>query len=111
MYRYAQIDNEGYVISDSHLSGIVNHDNMIRIEQGFNLTNKKYNLETKEWEDYEPITPTPEPTLEDKVTEVQDNQLVMMDAIATSYEKEAELSENQLMIMDAIATLFEMQAQ
>lgn len=52
-----------------------------------------------------------QPTLEEQLSEVQDNQLVMMDAIATSYEKEAELSDNQLMIMDAIATLFEMQTQ
>lgn len=57
------------------------------------------------------ITQPPEPTLEDKVAELQDNQLVMMDAMATSYEKNNEISDNQLMIMDAIATLFEMQAQ
>lgn len=55
-----------------------------------------------------PIIP-PEPTLEERVSELQDNQLVMMDVMATSYEKETELSDNQLMIMDAIATLFEMQ--
>lgn len=52
-----------------------------------------------------------EPTLEDKITETKENQLLIMDAIATSYEKDTELSDNQLMIMDAIATLFEMQVQ
>ena len=52
-----------------------------------------------------------QPTLEERVSELQDNQLVMMDAMATSYEKETELSDNQLMIMDAIATLFEPQVQ
>ena len=48
-------------------------------------------------------------TKEDKITEIQDNQLIIMDAIATSYEKDAELSENQLLIMDAIASLYESQ--
>ena len=50
-----------------------------------------------------------QPTLEEQLSEVQDNQLVMMDAIATSYEKEAELSENQLVLMNAIASLYEAQ--
>lgn len=49
----------------------------------------------------------PTPTLEEQITEVQDNQLVIMDAIATSYEKDTELSENQLVLMDAIASLYE----
>ena len=112
MYRYAQIDNNGYVVSDSILSGEVKSENMIQIEQDFDLTNKKYNKESQQWETYEPEPhppPEPQPTLEEQLSEVQDNQLVMMDAMATSYEKETELSDNQLMIMDAIATLFEMQ--
>lgn len=46
-------------------------------------------------------------TLEEQISEVQDNQLVIMDAIATSYEKDTELSENQLVLMDAIASLYE----
>lgn len=112
MYRYAQIDNNGYVVSDSILSGEVQKENMILIEQDFDLTNKKYNKETQQWETYEPEPqpqPEPQPTLEEQISEVQDNQLVIMDAIATSYEKEAELSENQLVLMDAIASLYEAQ--
>ena len=54
-------------------------------------------------------TASEQPTLEEQLSEVQDNQLVMMDAIATSYEKEAELSENQLVLMNAIASLYEAQ--
>lgn len=111
MYRYAQIDDQGRVISDSKFTEEFIADDMISIDLDFDLTDKKYNLETKEWENCEPLNVTPLPTLEDKVAELQDNQLVMMDAVATSYEKESEISDNQLMIMDAIATLFETQVQ
>lgn len=57
MYRYAQIDENGYVVSDSHLSGEVIKDNMIRISDDFDLTNKKY--VNGEWVEY-----TPEPVIE-----------------------------------------------
>ena len=42
MYRYTQIDENGYVVSDSYLSGEVTADNMILISEGFDLSNKKY---------------------------------------------------------------------
>lgn len=43
MIRYAQIDiKTGIVISDSYLSGEVEAENMIQIEEGFDLTNKRY---------------------------------------------------------------------
>ena len=43
MIRYAQIDIEtGIVISDSYLSGEVEAENLIQIEEDFDLTNKKY---------------------------------------------------------------------
>lgn len=43
MIRYAQIDSKtGLVISDSYLSGEVEAENMIQIEEGFDLTNKRY---------------------------------------------------------------------
>lgn len=43
MIRYAQIDiKTGLVISDSYLSGEVEAENMIQVEEGFDLTNKRY---------------------------------------------------------------------
>ena len=43
MIRYAQIDiKTGLVISDSYLSGEVEVENMIQIEEDFDLTNKRY---------------------------------------------------------------------
>jgi len=56
MYRYAQINENGFVISDSHLSGEVTTDNMIAIAEDFLLTNKKY--VNSEWVEY-----TPEPVV------------------------------------------------
>lgn len=43
MIRYAQIDlDTGMVVSDSYLSGEVEAENMIQIEESFDLTNKRY---------------------------------------------------------------------
>lgn len=53
MFRYAQVNNEGYVVSDSHLSGEVKANNMIPVEEDFDLTNKKYI--NGEWVSYEPL--------------------------------------------------------
>lgn len=58
MPRYAQINTEGYVVSDSHLSDIVEKENMIPLDDNFDLTNKRWN--GAEWEDYDP-EPIPEP--------------------------------------------------
>ena len=52
MYRYAQIDENGYVVSDSHLSGEVTADNMITVSDDFDLSNKRY--VDGEWQTYEP---------------------------------------------------------
>ena len=57
MFRYAQINDEGFVVSDSYLSGEDTADNMIAIAEDFNLTNKKY-VDGK-WVEY-----TPEPIVE-----------------------------------------------
>ena len=52
MYRYAQIDKNGYIVSDSYLSGEVTADNMIPVSDDFDLTNKRY--VDGEWQTYEP---------------------------------------------------------
>lgn len=52
MYRYAQIDENGYVVSDSYLSGEVIKDNMIAVDEDFDLTNKRY--VNGAWEAYTP---------------------------------------------------------
>ena len=52
MYRYAQINSDGYPVSDSYLSNEVKADNMIPISEDFDLTNKRY-INGK-WEEYAP---------------------------------------------------------
>lgn len=52
MPRYAQIDRNGYVVSDSHLSGVVEAENMIPLAPDFDLRNKRWN--GTGWEEYEP---------------------------------------------------------
>ena len=67
MYRYAQIDiDTGLVVSNSYLSGIVYAENMIPIEEDFDLTNKKY--VDGEWVEYTPEpVPEPEPSQLDRI--------------------------------------------
>lgn len=66
MYRYAQIDSEGFVISDSFLTGEVIADNLIAISDDFDLANKKY--VGGAWVEYIPAPTTdPEPTQLDEI--------------------------------------------
>lgn len=62
-YRYAQIDENGLVVSDSWLSGQVEAENMIPLEDNFDLSNKKWDFELKHWVEYVP-EPEPEPEYE-----------------------------------------------
>lgn len=63
MFRYAQVDEKGYVVSDSHLSGVVEAENMIPLAPDFDLRNKRWN--GTDWEDYEP-EPEPAPPLSEQ---------------------------------------------
>lgn len=65
-YHYAQIDENGYIVGISHLSGEVVRENMIEIDADFDTTNKKWNGES--WESYTPPElPEPEPTQLDRM--------------------------------------------
>ena len=64
----AQIDENGYIVGISHLSGEVPDPNLIQIEEDFDPTNKKWNGTS--WESYTPPEPPePEPTMEEKIYE------------------------------------------
>lgn len=68
MYHYAQIDENGYTVGISHLSGEVIRENMISIDGDFDPPNKKWNGES--WESYTPPEPpVPEPTINEKIYE------------------------------------------
>lgn len=68
MCHYAQIDDSGYIVGISHLSGEVPDPNLIQIEEDFDPTNKKWNGTS--WESYTPPEPPePEPTMDEKIYE------------------------------------------
>lgn len=90
--RYAQITDEGYVVSDSYLSGEVDHPNMIPIPEDFDLTNKKY--VGGKWENYTPAPP-PEPRpsemdmLKARVTEIEEAQDAMISGAQEAVKNES----------------------
>lgn len=66
MYHYAQLDENGYIVGISNLSGEVVRENLIQIEEDFDPTNKKWNGTS--WESYTPPEPPePEPTQLDRM--------------------------------------------
>lgn len=88
MYHYAQIDENGYIVGISHLSGEVIRENLIRIEEDFDPTNKRWN--STSWESYTPPDPPkPEPTQLDIIEmEVKKrNEEIAQEAVA-GYETE-----------------------
>lgn len=64
--HYAQIDENGYIVGISHLSGEMSEPNLIQIDEDFDPTNKKWNGTS--WESYTPPDPPePEPTQLDRM--------------------------------------------
>lgn len=65
-HHYAQIDENGYIVGISDLSGEVLSPNLIQIDVDFDPTNKKWNGTS--WESYTPPEPPePEPTQLDRM--------------------------------------------
>lgn len=64
--HYAQIDDNGYIVGISHLSGEMSEPNLIQIDEDFDPTNKKWNGAS--WESYTPPEPPePVPTQLDRI--------------------------------------------
>ena len=65
-HHYAQIDENGYIVGISDLSGEELSPNLIQIDVDFDPTNKKWNGTS--WESYTPPEPPePEPTQLDRM--------------------------------------------
>lgn len=78
MIRYAQIDiKTGMVISDSYLSGEVEAENMIQIEESFDLTNKRY--VNGNWIEYVPESNETENN--NNETEISDTELIQAEML------------------------------
>lgn len=72
MFRYAQINEDGIVVSNSYLSGEVEADNMIPISEDFDLSNKRYI--DGSWVEYTP-EPQPEPELSETERAILETQV------------------------------------
>lgn len=78
MIRYAQIDiKTGLVISDSYLSGEVEAENLIQIEEDFDLTNKRYI--DGNWIEYVPESNETENN--NNETEISDAELIQAEML------------------------------
>lgn len=98
----AQLDENNMVF---HVTGaeIPLSDKVIEVDD-YSVLGKKYNAETGEFMEPEPI-PEPEPT---QLDEIQRTQIDIMEAMACQYEENLE---NQLMQMDVLATIYETQLE
>ena len=77
MKRYAQINEQGLVVSDSHLCGEITAPHMIPIADDFDLMGKKY--ENGEWVDYEPeYVEVEEPMTQLDIIEANTTYIAMM---------------------------------
>lgn len=95
MQRYAQINAAGYVVSDSHLSGVVDHPNLIPIAEDFDLTNKRY--VDGQWVEFIPEPAGEEPTEQETVTaEILLNQAQILSNQNAADEVLAEILLNQV---------------
>ena len=90
MYRYAQLDTDGKVIGVSYLSGIVEDDNLIQIEDNFNPWGKKFDKAENSWVDApnveDPVVEA-KPTIEEQLGELSEIATATMFAVTELYER------------------------
>ena len=88
--KYAQLDTDGKVIGVSYLSGIVEDDNLIQIEDDFNPWGKKFDKTENSWIDApdveEPVAEA-KPTVEEKLEELNEIATATMMAVTELYER------------------------
>lgn len=79
---YAQIDDNGLCFAVVQSTSPIVGENIIEVESD-TYKYKQYDAATETWSDMPaPTPPTPAPTLE----EIKENQLILMDAVATLFE-------------------------
>lgn len=101
-FFYAQIDEENVCVSISSLSGEIIDERLIEIESyDLSILGKKYNNGIWEEVPKEPGVPE-EPQITN--AELKENQLAIMEAMATQYEENIE---NRLSDMEVQATMYE----
>lgn len=99
MYVYAQINEDNICIAVSQLSGLVDLPNMIKLDSyNLNVLGRKYNNGV--WEE----VPQPEPKSEPTTSDLAENQLTIMEAMAEQYEQNLD---NRINDMEVQATIYE----
>ena len=90
MYRYAQLDTDGKVVGVSYLSGIVEDENLIQIEEDFVPFGKKFDKTENSWVDApkaeDPVVEE-KPTMEEKLEELSEIATATMMAVTELYER------------------------
>lgn len=107
MYVYAQINEDNICVAVSQLSGLVDLPNMIKLDSyDLGVLGKKYNNGI--WEEVPWTEPKTEPTqldnIEKQVSINNDNNLIIMEAMADQYEQNLE---NRLNDQEVQATIYE----
>ena len=101
-FFYAQINEESICVGISSLAGQVTDESLIEIESyDLSILGKKYNNGI--WEDVHKEPSVPE-EVQPTNAELKENQLTIMEAIATQYE---ENTENRLSDLEVQATMYE----
>lgn len=88
---YAQLNENDICIGVSQLGGEVDEVCLVAIESyDETLLGKRYNVETGEFEEVsqpDPDPTLPQPTLEEQVAQLREDNLILMDALATTFEE------------------------
>ena len=88
--KHAQLNTDGKVIGVSYLSGIVEDDNLIQIEDNFNPWGKKFDKIENSWVDApkaeDPVVEE-KPTMEEKLEELSEIAMATMMAVTDLYER------------------------
>ena len=105
-YYYAQLDEDNICIGLSQLSGEVDSPDMIELSEadfsGGNILGCRY--ENGEWIEIPHEPYVPEKTIEERLAEMEELQLIQMMAQAEIFEQQ---QEETLIMFSAMADLFE----
>lgn len=88
---YAQINDDNICFAVTELSDVVERPDIIQIDSyDVALLGRRWNGEA--WEDVPQPDPEPIPEpIEDKITRLEEQNLILMDALATAFEELLEL--------------------
>ena len=106
-YYYAQLDEDNICVGLSQLTGEVDSRDMIELSEadfsGGNIMGCRH--EDGQWVDVSPEPYVPEKTIEERLAEMEELQLIQMMAQAEIFEQQ---QEETLIMFSAMADLFDL---